>query len=158
MQASRKVFWFFWAPIAAVWGVLLVTVRRSITYFRKNGREVRRVANTFGIPAFTYLTIDATNAATAQELADRHAVPLNVAEPRDLSRLEREEARIVLDWDFLPDYRAKLLNGSAAKVVALHGFQIPDSVASFLPRRGIIVSRRLDDYLFQALAGLAKAA
>lgn len=112
-----------------------------------------------GTPNYVYFTPDSLNAATAEVLADRHGVDLEVAEPRDLPRLERERADLIIDWDFVPeDYRTKLLNGSVVNVVAVHGYNVPDSVASFLPRRGIIFSRRLDDHFFQALAGLDQAA
>src|SRR5262245_39133581 len=106
-----------------------------------------------------YLTIDQTNAARAESLANRFALALEVAEPRDLPRLERQGAKLVLDWDFLPqDYQDRLLNGTGADVVAVHGYNLPDALVSFLPRRGILCSRTLDEQLFEALARPASAA
>ena len=102
-----------------------------------------------------YVTTDRLyNGSAAEALADRHGVALEVAEPRDLPRLERERAAVVVDWDGLPeDYRAKLLNGAAVTVVAVHGHNVPDSVSDFLARRGVLFSPRLGHGLFQALAG-----
>ena len=98
-----------------------------------------------------YVTIDAVNASWAEELAARAAVPLEVVEPRDLPRLEEQQAHLVLDWDHLPDdERVKLLNGTA-KVVAVHGYNLSESLTRFLPRRGIHCSPRLDDSFFQSL-------
>jgi hypothetical protein len=100
-----------------------------------------------------YLTTDPVNAAHAEGLAEANGIPLEVADPRDLPRLEREQAPVILDWDHLPpEYRTRLLNGTRVTVLAVHGYGIPDSVASFLPRRGVICSRRLDNELFAALA------
>jgi hypothetical protein len=106
-----------------------------------------------------YLTTDETNACTALELAAAVGIDLEVAGPRDLPRLEREEAEVLLDWDFVPpDERSRLLNGSAARVVGVHGFQVSDSVASFLPLRDILVSSHLDRPFVTALAGRDSAA
>ena len=78
---------------------------------------------------------------------------LEVVEPRDLPRLQREKADLVVDWDFLPeDHQAKLLNGTPVKVVAVHGFNLGESLSSFLPPREILFTRHLDDHLFRALA------
>ena len=105
-----------------------------------------------------YLTTDAENADDAQRLAADEGIDLEVAEPRDLLRLEREGAGVVLDWDSVPhEYRSPLLDGSA-RLVAVHGYQLSDSVTSFLPRRGTLVSRHLDRAFVAALAGRPSAA
>lgn len=106
-----------------------------------------------------YLTSDALNAETAEALAHRHGFTLEVVDPRDLPRLAHDQSALIVDWDYLTeDDRAKLLN-RALNVVAIHGFNLSDSLASFLPRsQGIICSRRLDDHLFAALAHTARAA
>jgi len=106
-----------------------------------------------------YLTTDPVNATTAEALAAQHGVDLQIVEPRDLPRLEAERIDLVLDWDFIPeDYRAKLLNGTAVNVVAIHGYGLSDSLASFLPRRGILCGPRLDQHFLQALTGKDNAA
>jgi hypothetical protein len=106
-----------------------------------------------------YLTTDESNACTALSLAAAVGIDLEAVGPRDLPRLEREEAEVLLDWDFVPpDERSHLLNGSAARVVGVHGFQVSDSVASFLPLRGIVVSRHLDRAFVATLAGRGSAA
>ena len=106
-----------------------------------------------------YLTTDPTNAAAAELLAANHGVDLEVIEPRDLDRLDRESTALILDWDYLPeDCRAGLLTGSGANVVAIHGYNVGDGPASFLPRRGILYSPRLDAHLFQLLVAGENAA
>jgi hypothetical protein len=106
-----------------------------------------------------YLTTDPVNASAAEGLAFAEELDLETAEPRDLPRLEREGGEVVLDWDFLPpEVRSHLLNGSAVQLVGVHGFQVGDSVASFLPPRGIVVSRHLDRAFVAALARRARAA
>jgi hypothetical protein len=106
-----------------------------------------------------YITTDPVNATTAEALAAQHGVDFQIVEPRDLPRLEREPIDLVVDWDFIPeDYRARLLNSTALKVAAIHGYGISDSLASFLARRGIICSPRLDQHFFQALTGKDNAA
>src|SRR5262245_6620199 len=108
---------------------------------------------------FYYVTTDPLNAATAEALADKHGLDLEVAEPRDLPRLEREEARLVLDWDFLPeDHRTRLLNGTRAQVAAVHGHSLGEALSSFLPRRGVLCGTRLDARFLLALRGDASAA
>ena len=108
---------------------------------------------------FHYLTIDQVNAVTAEELADEHGVPLELVEPRDLPRLENENTRLIVDWDFLPDdYRDRVLTSPALHVVAIHGYNVPDSVAAFLPRRGILCFTKLGREMFRRLHGLAPAA
>jgi hypothetical protein len=106
-----------------------------------------------------YLTTDDVNATTAQSLASGLGIDLEPAEPRDLPRLMGEDAEVVLDWDHLPpDDRSGLLNGSAVRLVGVHGYNIGDSVASFLPLRGVVVSRHLDQAFVAALARRATAA
>jgi hypothetical protein len=51
-----------------------------------------------------------------------------------------------------------LLSGTAVNVVAVHGYGAGDALASFLPRRGILFSRRLDRHFLQALTGKDNAA
>ena len=106
-----------------------------------------------------YLTTDPCNAAAAEALAAQHGMDLRIVEPRDLPRLEREPIDLVVDWDFTPvDARAQLLNGTAVNVVAVHGHGVSDSLASFLPRRGIVRSPRLDQHFLKALSGRDDAA
>ena len=106
-----------------------------------------------------YLTTDSMNAATAEALAARYGLDLEVVEPRDLAQLEWQGVDFVLDWDFIPeDNQTGLLNSTAVNIVAVHGYNLGDGLAGFLPRRGIICSPRLDHYLFQALASPARAA
>jgi hypothetical protein len=110
-------------------------------------------------PKLYYLTIDLLNARTAEELAFAAGIDLEPAEPRDLPRLEKHQAEVILDWDYLPpEDRSYLLNGCAVQLVGVHGYNIADSVASFLPQRGIVVSRYLDEAFFTALADRARAA
>jgi hypothetical protein len=106
-----------------------------------------------------YLTTNPQHAATAEALATQHGFDLEIVEPRELLRLEHEHADLVLDWDFLPEeYQKHLLNGTTVNIVAIHGYNLSDSLAAFLPRRGILCARRLDEQLFQALRGDADAA
>jgi hypothetical protein len=106
-----------------------------------------------------YITPDTLfNGSAAAALAGSHGLALDIAEPRDLKRLEREQADVVIDWDGMPpDYRARLLNGTAVRVVAVHGFNVPDSVSGFLARRGVLISPRLGHAFFQALAAVRAA-
>lgn len=106
-----------------------------------------------------YVTTDETNASSALGLASAAGIHLEPAEPRDLPLLEREAARVVLDWDYLPaDLRARLLNGTACRLAGVHGYQVGDSVGGFLAVRGIVVSRHLDEAFVAALADSASAA
>lgn len=108
---------------------------------------------------FHYLTIDPVNAATAEELAEQNCVLLELAEPRDLPRLEKENALLIVDWDFIPpDYRDRVLASTALRVIAVHGYNVPSSVATFPPRRDILCYSKLGPELFQALDGLLSAA
>ena len=57
------------------------------------------------------------NAAAAETHADRCGLTLEVVDPRDLSRLARERADVVLDWDYLPEeMRGRLLDGATVNV------------------------------------------
>jgi hypothetical protein len=106
-----------------------------------------------------YLTTDPLNGRTAEGLASVEGIQLEIAEPRDLPRLERERAEVVLDWDFIPpEDHSYLLNGCAVQLVGVHGYKVGDSVASFLPQRGVVVSRHLDQAFVAALARRASAA
>lgn len=106
-----------------------------------------------------YLTTDPVHGATAEALAAQHGLDLRVVEPRDLPRLEDEQIGLVVDWDFIPEEdRANLLNGTALKIVGIHGYGLSESLASFLPRRGILCSPRLDQHFMQALTGRGNAA
>jgi hypothetical protein len=106
-----------------------------------------------------YLTTDPVNAAMAEALAAQHGVDLLVVEPRDLPRLVSERIDLVVDWDFIPeDYRAELLNGTTLNIVGIHGYGLSGSLASFLPRRGILCSPRLDQQFLQGLTGRDNAA
>lgn len=105
-----------------------------------------------------YLTTDPVNAADALALADACGLPLEIVEPRDLPRLEREQAALVLDWDYLDDDRAKALTCPAVRIAGAHGYNIADSVAAFLGRRGAVCGRRLDFPFLAALADRAVAA
>src|SRR5438105_2381786 len=100
-----------------------------------------------------YLTTDSMNAATAGALVAMYGLELEIVEPRDLPRLERQSANLIVDWEFIPeDYLARLLNSTAVIIIAVHGYNLDEGLAGFLPRRGITYSPRLDDRLFQALA------
>jgi hypothetical protein len=106
-----------------------------------------------------YLTTDDVNGTAAQDLATALGIDLEAAEPRDVARLKGEGAEVVLDWDHLPpEDRSSLLNGFAVRVVGVHGYNIADSVASFLPLRGVVVSRHLDLAFVAALARRVTAA
>jgi hypothetical protein len=108
---------------------------------------------------FYYLTTDAVNADTALGLAPAEGIDLEIAEPRDLPRLEGEGAEVILDWDFVPaEDRSRLLDGSAARLAGVHGYHLSDSVASFLLCRGTLVSRHLDRAFVATLAGPSRAA
>jgi hypothetical protein len=105
------------------------------------------------LDSLAYLTTDPLNAVTAETLAARHEIDLEIVEPRDLPRLAREQIALVIDWDFLPEgYRDELLTGSGANVVAIHGYNLADGLASSLPRHGILCGPRLDAKFFQVLA------
>jgi len=43
------------------------------------------------------------------------------------------------------------------KIVAIHGYDLGEGIAGFLPWEGIICSRRLDHHLFRAVAGEVEA-
>lgn len=102
-----------------------------------------------------YLTTDPVNANAAEALAA--GLPLEAAEPRDLPRLRRPGALVILDWDHLPaDSRAALLD--AVEVLGVHGYNLSDSVTRFLAARGVVVGRRLDEPFVTALARLHRAA
>jgi hypothetical protein len=102
----------------------------------------------------SYMTTDPLNAATADQLALKYRLNLEVVEPRDLPLLEAHGADVILDWDFLPnDYRAKILNGMDLNVLAVHGRDLDEALSSFLPQRGIFCASRLDHHLFEALVG-----
>jgi len=106
-----------------------------------------------------YMTTDPVNANTAQALAARHGLDLQVVEPRDLPRLKGERMDLVIDWDFIPeDCRAILRKNTAVNIVAIHGYDLDDSLALFLPLRGILFSPRLDQQLMKALTGMGDAA
>jgi hypothetical protein len=102
----------------------------------------------------SYLTTHAVNADTATALAAMHGVDLEIVEPRDLPRLQCERAELIVDWDSMPDdYRAELQNGTGVKTVAIHGYDLDEGIAGFLPWQGIICSRRLDHHFFRTVAG-----
>jgi hypothetical protein len=92
-----------------------------------------------------YLTTDPVNAQTAEGLASEEGIDLESAEPRDLPRLERERAEVILDWDHLPpEDRSHLLHGCSVQLVGVHSRNLGDGVASFLPRAEVAFSRHLD--------------
>jgi hypothetical protein len=106
-----------------------------------------------------YLTTDPVNAFRAKGLAADENIDLELAEPRDLPCLEQAAANVVLDWDYLPrEHCDHLLNGPAVRVVGVHSYDLSDSVASFLARRGIVVSRHLDQAFVAALVERSRAA
>jgi len=108
---------------------------------------------------FHYLTVDPLNAATAEELASDCGLAVELAEPRDLPRLESQNALLILDWDYLPpEDRDRVLTSSALQVVAIHGFTVTDSVTRFLLRRGALCYMQLGQEMFRGLAGLPAAA
>ncbi len=108
---------------------------------------------------FHHLTVDPLNAATAEVLAAERGVWLEPAQPRDVLRLEKENALLIVDWDYLPkDDRDRVLASSALRVVAIHGFTLADSVVSFLRRRGVLCFKKLDPDMFRGLDGLMPAA
>jgi hypothetical protein len=108
---------------------------------------------------FQYLTIDQVNGAAAKVMAEQHGVALELAEPRDMPRLEDEGALVILDWDFLPpEHRSRVLESQALRVVAVHSYGLSDSIAGFLSRRGILYFKRLGPEVFAGIKGLAPAA
>src|SRR5262249_7326887 len=110
------------------------------------------------LPRLAYLTTDPCNAATVEALATTYRLHLAIVQPRDPPRLAREQAALPLDWDVLPpDYQARLLNSAAVDIVAIHSYNLDDGFASFLPARGILCGRRLDDGFVQALTAAARA-
>jgi hypothetical protein len=97
-----------------------------------------------------YLTTHSVNANTAAALAAMHGVDLEIVEPRDLVRLERERVGLIVDWESMPDdYQARLLDGTDVKIVAVHGYNLDEGIGGFSPSEEIICSRRLDDELFR---------
>jgi hypothetical protein len=104
---------------------------------------------TYPANTFCYLSIDDTNIALARKLAAACGIDLEPIEPRDLAALDG--AAVILDWDSIPaEDRDKLLQ--CGNVRAIHGYNLDDARASFLPERGILIGRRLDRQLFEALA------
>ena len=100
-----------------------------------------------------YLTTDPFNAQEAEGLASVEGIDLESAGPRDLPRLEREQAEVALDWDSLtPADRARLLKACTVQFVGVHGYNLHDSVAGFPPRLGVTYSRQLDPAFVAALA------
>jgi len=111
---------------------------------------------------FHYLSTDPVNIAAAEELAAARGLDLDLlelAEPRDMPRIEKQNALLIVDWDHIPpDYRDRVLDSPALRVVAIHGYGVSDSVARFLPRRGILYFKRLGPELFRRLDDLEPAA
>jgi len=106
-----------------------------------------------------YLTIDSVNAATTEVFAAEHGLLLELAEPRDLPRLEKQNALLIVDGDHLPpDNQDRVLASSSLRVAAIHSYSISDSAACFLSQRGILCSRKLDHEMFQLLDILEPAA
>jgi hypothetical protein len=100
-----------------------------------------------------YITTDFVNAATAEKLG------LEVAETRDLPRLEREGAAVALDWDHLPhDCRTYLLDAESIRVVGVHGYDLSEPLTALLPLCGVRVSRYLDLAFVAGLPGKGRAA
>jgi hypothetical protein len=100
-----------------------------------------------------YLTTDPVNAQEAEGLASAEGIELRWAEPRDLPRLERERAGVILDWDHLPpEDRSHLLNGRTVQLVGVHGRNLGDRLPRFLPHARVAVSRRFDTRFLAKLA------
>jgi sugar/nucleoside kinase (ribokinase family) len=98
--------------------------------------------------ALCYLSIDEVNIALARQLAGACGIDIEPIEPRDLPALDG--ARVILDWDSIPaEDRDRALQ--RCNVRAIHGYSLDDARAGFLPERGILISRRLDRKLFEAL-------
>jgi hypothetical protein len=84
---------------------------------------------------------------------------LEVVGPRDLSRLEREQVELILDWNFIPEEeRQSLLKSTSVNVLGVHGFSFSEALAGFLSRRGSVCSTRLDKCFFDALDATSNAA
>jgi sugar/nucleoside kinase (ribokinase family) len=95
-----------------------------------------------------YLSTDEVNIAHARALADLHGFELEPVEPGDLPSLDG--TGVLLDWHSIPatDRDQVLRRGL---VLAVHGYDLDDGDASFLPERGILVSPRLSPELFRDL-------
>ena len=103
-----------------------------------------------------FATHNPDNAREAEDRGPLYGIHIEAVDCRDIPRLEQEEAQVILDWHYLPDdYRDRLINGSAVRVVGIRGYDVAG--ADFLTRRGTIISADLDD-LFAALAGARPAA
>jgi hypothetical protein len=157
-------------PLVPVCGLLLAVAALAVTFRCHRPRPsdgdvlpppIRLPKSTAVTPTnrLGYLTTDPVNAATAEALAAECGLGLHVVGPRDLPWLEYQGADLVVDWDFIPeDYQARLLNGTGANVVAVHGYNLGDGVAGLLAGRGLVCGRLPDHAFFQELAGVARAA
>jgi hypothetical protein len=105
------------------------------------------------------MTTDSVNAETAEKLAAQCGFDLEIVEPRDLTRMEREQAPVVVDWDFVPgEQHARILSGAAGRILGVHGYNLGEDLTRFLPRRRIAYRPKLDVKLFRTVVSVAKAA
>jgi len=99
------------------------------------------------------------NASTAEALALARESTLRSSSRATCRACSARRPRSSSIGTFVPPAdRQPLLDGSAARLIGVHGHNIPDSVASFLPLRGIIVGHRLDHAFIAALAERSRAA
>ena len=106
-----------------------------------------------------YLTTDLVNASTVESFASQHCIPVQTIEPRDLTKLDFSHFDLILDWDYIPDeIRVWLMRTAELKVVAIHGYGVSDSLAGFLPRRGVFYSPKLTQHFLFAISASKKAA
>src|SRR5262245_28281304 len=102
--------------------------------------------------SYHYLSVDVVAPSLALRLGGAHRLSLIHIEPRDLSRLPGGD--LIIDADSIEvSLTERLLTDPKWFVRALHGYNVPDRLAGFLPGRGVFVSRRLDERLFRALVG-----
>jgi hypothetical protein len=104
-----------------------------------------------------YLTTDEVNGALAVQMAAECGMALDARWPRDWPPQAPLEA-VVYDLDYLPpEQRQEILWQLLAEAVQIptvvHSYQLEEHQVETLRRHGVVVERRLDVPLFQALRG-----
>jgi hypothetical protein len=108
-----------------------------------------------------YLTIDEVNESLAGPMAAACGLELEPRSPRDWTDPHAFDA-VVYDLDFLPprlrqEVLQPLLAGPVRVPAALHSYHLEEEEAETLRRNGVVVERRLDVWLFEALAAAVSA-
>jgi hypothetical protein len=109
-----------------------------------------------------YLTIDEVNESLAVPMAAACGLDLDPRSPRDWPGPGAFDA-VVYDLDYLAsplrqEVLRSLLAGPVRVPAAVHSYHLEEEEAEALRRNGVVVDRRLDVSLFEALAAAAAAA